>query len=287
MAIKSFRNAFLIILFLFIVGILGTAEEKAVESQLAVTPVTIDGAGTEWQPDEFITQEKPAVSYSFRNDGKNMYVYFVFNDRKAQSSVMATGLKVWLNVEGKTKKAYGYRFIQKQISADEMIAQMEKKGSKLTGEKINEIKKSSSYIFFQSDVIDKKGNPKTEEAITGEVTPPLFKAKPTQKKTMAFELKIPLKGLIHLKNGGELIPGKAVMVGFEWGGMTPEMRKQLMARRAARGSRASASGMSSDPTTESNVRARTTEMTANSASPLAGNPPKHAFWLDVTLAAEK
>lgn len=287
MVIKLLKNTILILIVILLAGPFGWAKEKKVESQLTLVPLTIDGAGTEWQPDELIVQEKPSVSYAFKNDGKNLYIYFVFNDREAQSSVMSTGMKVWMNFEGKDKKKCGYHFIQRQISADEMIEQIEKKGSKLTEKRKEEIRKNPSYIFYQSDVINKKEKKLTEEAIIGEVVPPLFKARPTQKRTMAYEMRIPLNGLIHVEDGGELVPGENVMIGFEWGGMTPEIRKQIMARRAAGGSRARASGMSSDPTRESGGRANTTEMTERSRSPLAGAPKEHSFWLDLKLSAEK
>ena len=59
-----------------------------------------------------------------------------------------------------------------------------------------------------------------------------------------YEFKIPLSRVAQA--GAAIQPGSPIKVGFEWGGMTNEIMKNIMAGRASSGSTARASAGSSD-----------------------------------------
>ncbi len=76
-------------------------------------------------------------------------------------------------------------------------------------------------------------------------------------------------------SGVEIEPGKRVKVGFEWGGMTEEMKKEAKRRSAALERTRSTS---SDPTDN--------RAGAGSSVPMGvlSGPKKYSFWVDVQLA---
>ncbi|MBA7630023.1 hypothetical protein ES703_37531 [subsurface metagenome] len=97
-----------------------------------------------------------------------------------------------------------------------------------------------------------------------------------QQKLLVFEFAIPLKRMIEQTSGVEIEPGKRVKVGFEWGGMTDEMRAEVKRRSEALERTRSSSSDFADNKAGAG---------AGSSVPmgLLSGPKKYLFWVDVQL----
>jgi hypothetical protein len=259
------------------------AKEKSVDSQWSSLPAVIDGLDAEWAGAEMNPAEDIGVSFAFRNDASNLYILFIFDDPKYLSSVDATGLNVYFSGQGKKGKDLGLKFIKKTVSADQLIAALENKGEVLPDDRKAELRMKRTYVLFESDVINKKKQTAQagQEGVVSE--PPAFRSA-NKGKTVVYEFRIPLSRAGQ-PGGIGTEPGKAIKLGFEWGGMTPDMRKAMMARRAAMGSRATAT----DTSIEGAVNEGSDRADLGSGGPgdsFQRGPKKYSFWVDVSLAAQ-
>jgi hypothetical protein len=224
-------------------SISGAVKNKVVESMWAPLPVVIDGSVQEWADSTPVIDEASKAEYALRNDGQNLYIILVFKTPISASTVDFTGIKIYFGAEGKKSKNFGILFLKKQITADGLIASLEKKGEALTEERKAEIRKQPTYPIFSETVI----SPKTAVAPTDpaiKTDPPIFRAA-SQRRIAIYEFKIPLQRVNHLGAVGA-DPGQSVMLGFEWGGMTAQIMKDMMAGRADRSVSAGDRGVSSD-----------------------------------------
>ena len=146
----------------------GAAKEETVQSMWAETPLIIDASIQEWAGASLYTEKKTYVDCAFKNDLDNLYVLFVFNDPDYLSTSEATGITLWFSSVKKKKKNYGINFKVKKISADDLIAVLERQKGPLPDEERAKIRSIPQYFIFRGDVIDKKG-----EILTASL--PLFK----------------------------------------------------------------------------------------------------------------
>ena len=271
------------LMFLSFRGI-GLAKDKAVQSQWTAEPLKVDGLDLEWAADALTPEEDMKVSFGFRNDGKDLYLVFIFNDPKYLSSIDATGLAVYFNAEGKKKKDNGVVFRARKVTPRELIAVWEKEGQTVTEERKKELLTRPYYVVYESDVINKKPDKETPAATEASpAQPPVFR-NALKGKVAVYEFRIPL-GRAGQPGGIGAAPGAAVKFGFEWGGMTEDMRKAMMARRAATGSQA----VSMDTSMESSIREGDERVDAGREGPsgFTHGPKKYSFWIDLKLAAAK
>jgi hypothetical protein len=258
------------------------SEEKAIQSTWAVSPVSIDGSNAEWQAEALNLNTKYGIDYAFKNDAEHLYVIFAFKDRKFLSTVQFTGVTLWLNTEGKGKKEYGINFKEKRVSADELIAAMEKQHGPLPEERKNQLKANPSYLLYQGEVIDKKGNNLTSSAVSGELDVPIFREKRERGGLVSYELKIPLNILEKLSADQKMKPGDAVKVGFEWGGMTKEVLEQR-----AKGLGASGAAVSEGRAEVAINEERSDRIGGGERDllpQLRRGAQKYSFWVDIKLA---
>jgi hypothetical protein len=203
------------------------AKEKTTESIWAASPLTIDGLVSDWEGDPLIMEKKVKVEYAFRNDADTLYVLFKFNDLKYLSSIEITGMTLWIDTEGKKNKDLGVKFTKKKISADEYIAILEKQQGILSDEQKENVRASAFYFISQAEAVDKKGNPWKQseggEAIKGAA----FNVS-IEQNAVTYEFKLPFKNLTSAILGTEREPYEVVGIGFEWGGLTDEMRENFM-----------------------------------------------------------
>jgi hypothetical protein len=258
----------------------GLAKETVVESRWTAAPVRIDGLDDEWSGETLNFEKGVKVNYALKNDGSNLYVFFVFTDRKYLSSIEATGLTIWVNAEGKKKKAEGFKFFKKQVTADELIARLEKQGGELTEQKKAEIKSRAHYVLFEGNPVDK--DEKTIEMAAGALpTPPTFKGMP-KGETMVYEFRLPLRSLEDRVPGVPQESAKGLKLGFEWGGLTKEMKEAVASRLAAEGGGGDESSLGSERMGEEQ------DVTAPGGGSLSARmrrgPEKHSFWVDIKLA---
>jgi len=258
----------------------GFAIEKTLESKWTSVPMMIDGLDSEWQGEALNTDDDGMVNYALRNDGAHLYLLFVIKDPKFLSSINATGLTVYLSPEGKKSKDHGLRFIRKPVPAEQLIASMERTGEVLTEEKKAEMRAKKFYLVFQSEVIDKNLDKKASGTEGVPAEPPIYKAM-TKDKLLVYECRIPLGGAPGAGGIG-IGPGKSLKIGFEWGGMTDEMKKARLAQRAAAESQASAAATDMESRLTSDLES--IDMESGGPSGYSRSPKKYSFWVDVKLA---
>ncbi len=213
-----------LVLMLLIFAVAAAAKTAQVQSRWQKTPLKIDGDISDWLAPAFNAEKSVQVDYAFGNDAENLYLIFVFKDQKYLSSLAQTGFTVWFNDQGKKKKTLGVRFQKKTLPAAEVIAVMEKKNGPLSEERKKEMLAKPAYIVNQFVAVNGDDEDQTEL---------VFKQGPLPEFTslaasgrLAFEFRIP----IGPGNGLTLSAGKAVLVGFDWGGLTREMRQERLQR---------------------------------------------------------
>jgi hypothetical protein len=142
------------------------------------------------------------------------------------------------------------------------------------------MRKQKSYaVFLEEAIVPKSSAP---GAGADKPEPAVFRVYQKDKLT-SYEFMVPLSRFGQ--PGAAVQAGSAVKLGFEWGGMTKEIMKDIMAGRADAGSRARGGAVSSDA-----------GFSDTSGEGGGGGPDfaaftrdkrysKHAFWIDARLAA--
>jgi hypothetical protein len=275
----TFVKEILLLILVLTISFLGFSKEKELKSHWVSSPVRIDGSTNDWAENDLAGWKKGKVDYAFKNDAENLYVLFMFRDPKYLSSISATGLTVWFNSEGKKKKYYGIKFMQKRISADALISRLEKEKGPLPEEEKKEILNNPSYLINDTEIINKKSKSRSQSSESSEIKPAVFRVM-KQQKSLVFEFAFNLKRMMEQVPGSGIEPGKKVKVGFEWGGMTKEMETEVKRRSAALERTRSSGGDEVDNRASAG---------AGSSVPmgLLSGPKKYSFWVDVQLAQKK
>lgn len=274
-----FVKEILLVLLVLTISFLGISKEKEFKSHWVSSPVRIDGSTNDWTENDIAGEKKVKVDYAFKNNAENLYVLFMFRDPKYLSSISATGLTIWFNSEGKKKKYYGIKFMQKSISADALISRLEKEKGPLPEEEKKEMRNNPSYLINDTEIINKKRKSRSPSSESSEIKPAVFRVM-KQQKSLVFEFAINMKKMMEQAPGSGIEPGKKVKVGFEWGGMTKEMKAEVQRRSAALERSRSFSGNPDDNRASAG---------AGSSVPigLLSGPKKYSFWVDVQLARKK
>lgn len=254
-------------------------KEKTVNSYWISSTLNIDGSQTDWLDIPKISVERLKIDYSFMNDDNNLFILLIFNDSKFLSSIRATGLKIWLNADGEKSEECGIKFKERQITSEQLITKIEKNRGILPKEQKAKIRQKSNYISCEGDFIDKKEKVIDVTPLNDQFKPAVFRTGRDQ-KLFCYELRIPLK-IKEIWKGQEPDFERVLTVGFEWGGMTKEMKAEMMKRRAENASRVS------ERATEFRV-----DVDESDHAPVVGdrNLPfqkgdrKHLIWVDVKLA---
>jgi len=259
------------------------SKKIVVDSIWASGQPQIDGAMNDWAADTLIYNKKVKVDYAFKNDTNYLYIIFRFNDPKYVSSISATGMTIYYNLEGKKKKYYGINFKGKQVTADTYISVLEKSGQVLTEEQKKTIRAQRFVVLNDNTVINKKSKSSDAE-VKQRTIPAVFKSRKGE-DAFVYEFAIPLKKEAEMAPGIGTEPGKQIMIGFKWGGMTKEMKEQRLKTSIARSSQAKAgSGSQSGITSE---RGGGGGLSGSLSSVRKYSPKEHDFWVDVRLAVKK
>jgi hypothetical protein len=269
-------------------SVTGSAKDTIVTSQWASAPVRIDGLEQDWQDSMFLVDPGSKAQYAIKNDGNNLYILFVFKDPLSSTTIEYTGMKVFFGAGDKKSKDLGILFTKKAMTADAVIAEMEKRGEVVTEERKAELRQRKIYMIFVEEVInDKKVSAPSDPAV--QTLPPAYRAV-SEKRLVVYEFRIPLSR-INQPGGIGTEPGQTIKLGFEWGGMTREIMKNMMADRASSGARASGRAVSSDSGFGDSSDDDQGGSGGGMGIPGAGmsrDPryKKHSFWVDVKLAAQ-
>ena len=266
----------------------GLAAGQAVESLWASGPMAIDGVAQEWADSTPIIEEDSRVEYALRNDGRNLYIIMVFKNPMYKSTLDYTGMKIYFTTGPKKSKDYGLLFQKKQMTAEALIASLQKKGQALSEEQKAEIRKKPTHIVFSEELIKPKKVTAAAEA-AGEADPPMFQA--LEKGRIAVcEFRIPLNRVSQI-GGINAGPGQSILLGFEWGGMTNQILRDMMAGRADRSVSAGDRGVSLDSgfgASGGDEAGGEIRGMGSGVSELSRDPryKKHSFWIEAKLAVK-
>jgi len=258
----------------------GISKDKLVESKWTAAPLVIDGAVADWSGDTFVLEKNLQIEYGIRNDAKDLYVVIMFKDPKFLSSIDRTGLTVYLDAQGKKSKNFGIRFQRQNITADQLIATMEKAGEALTPERKTEIKQRPMYQMFHAAIVNKKGEEVKIEAPPSADTLPAAFRQGRDGNTVIYEIRAPLAARTSTPFGIGTEPGKTIKVGFEWGGLTKEERNARLARMGEMQAMSAGAG---DLTEENSVN----EPGGSGLDSIRRGPKKFDCWADVKLAVNQ
>ncbi|RPI71693.1 MAG: hypothetical protein EHM45_23205 [Desulfobacteraceae bacterium] len=256
----------------FLIPPVFSSAQDIIKSEWAVAPLNIDGLNTDWAEAVFSPQSKVKADFAFRNDGQNIYLIMIFKDPKFLSSIDATGMKIFFNTEGKKKKDRGLRFFKKMVKPDEFIASLESKGQMISEEEKTKLRTQRALTVFDYELLVKE-KPQTSSAPqTGAegIDLPKYRFKRTETGTV-YEFRIPLTVDDAHPAGLGVEPGKTVKIGFEWGGLTDEMRAARL--RQASGDNSGIAGESIDHYVVGSWGG-------------SGPPPVYNFWIDIQLAVK-
>ncbi len=282
MRAKKTFNKVLIVLAVFVLFHPVLAKEKLVQSTWAAEPAKIDALEEEWSGVALISEEGVGADLAFRNDGDNLYILFIIKNKDFLSTLEATGMTIYYDNLGKKKKDYGLRFFRRQITPDEFMQIIERRGQTLSEEQKEEIRSKPSYVLYDGERIEKKKTSPLDTPLAAGLKPPAFRYTRKGEATV-FEFRIPLSRDSQPAGIG-VAAGGTLKIGFEWGGLTKEMQEARLARAA------SASERSAERDTASEDHARGSETggfaTGGPSSRLSRTgPKKYSFWLDVKLAS--
>lgn len=281
MSKRNFINTWLIAVLILTVCLTGFSKEKLANSLWAAPAPVIDGMYDDWLADALYSNKKMSIDYAFMNDSEYLFILFKFNDPRYLSSVNASGMKIWINTEGKEKKNFGIKFVRWQLTADQFIALLEKRRGPLTEEQKAQFLVRPHYYIYLTEFIDKKGKPLS--GLSGTHTEPaIFRLRKDQ-KTVFFEFAVSLKAVFEIVQGVEFDPGKPISVGFEWGGMIKGMSQAQMKRMGIweGGAEEGTPSFYNDSGGGPARRKRGAFATSRKA------PKKYSFWVVVNLASKQ
>lgn len=262
------------------------ADKPPLESLWTATPLQIDGQLDEWPEASLQYNKDFEVRYAFKNDANFLYCVFVFDNPRYLSSLEQSGLTFWINPE-KERRTYGFRFYRKMVTSDQVIEQLEKNGTALTDQKKAEIKVKPRYLLYSCDVLDKKGAIIPHRPGTANGTYRVGRAQ----KRMVFEYAIPLALLTDPDQKPAFDAAKPFHLGFEWGGMTEEMKKQSLAQTGDENVQVDSSASAMAVSGGVGERAEGAEAGGRSVSIEDGirrrMPKKYDFWIDLKLGDKK
>lgn len=258
------------------------AAEETVLSVWTGEPVRIDANIDQWVGQPFYKEESVNLDYAFRNDDKNLYILFIFQDPQFLSSIEFSGVKIFYNLDGRKRKNTGVHFTRKQVPAEELIARMEKEGDVLTEQQKAEMMARQTFILYDGEVL----SPKRQVSLgqKDDSQPPNFRFARGTEKSFVFEFRIPLSRSEQPAGIG-VLPGQNLTLGFEWGGMTPEIQRNIMARRAEASSRAG-TGVSDWDRSLDGGDGRVLGSSDAGDFRSTDRPKRHTFWIDLQLASK-
>lgn len=276
----TIRKMFLGFLSLWLVtGSPGFPEEKILESQKLTQPVQIDGYMEEWSQAELYLEKNSKVRCAFQNDSENLYVLMIFEEPKSLSSINETGITLSFNTEGKKKKTTGVHFIQKMLAPEEAIAELEKQGEVLSEEQKRLIRTKAGAIVYLAESVQVKDQLASEATWPADILRPAFWSRQEDGK-FVYEFRIPLaRPEAHFPGLGAS-PGQTILINFEWGGLTEEMRKAMRARERT--------NLGRDIAGESGAGTVIVPGREGGGAPGGGpmpSPKKYSFWVGVKLAS--
>jgi len=266
------KTVLFVLIFILAFCVLLTAKTTTFASRWLQGPLKIDGRDSDWASAVFNTEKSVQVDYTFINDTGNLYILFVFKDKKYLSTLTKTGITVWFNNQGKKKNEVGVHCQTRLISANSMIAYLEKSKDPLTEDKKNEIRSKPNYYLNQCLLLNKDSKLQADQFRNAAL--PEF-AVTGGSGRLVFEFKIPMAA----DNVLGIAAGKSTLVGFEWGGSP---NKELKGE-------GDSEAVSQESDSEYQEYSFNDEQGGGAPSnpnfPTWNRPKRYSFWCELLLAA--
>lgn len=273
---SAFVKTLLLSIMIFTLSLTGFSKARTILSKWVIYQLNIDGNQIDWRDQTLDSEKRLSIDYAFKNDGENLFAIFIFKDPRYLSTISGTGMTIWFNTEEKKKKDYGIKFTKKKVPAEAFIAYLEQSRGPLPEEEKNEIRSKRNYFLHKAEVVGKKSKSSGQVYDKGEIKPAVFRAV-RQREITVYEFAIPLKRVAEKAPGIGTEPGKIIKVGFEWGGITDEMKAAKIKRaQDASGDRPGQPGVTFDKFQKS----------IGQSMPGRG-PKKYTLWMDIQLAKKQ
>jgi len=183
-------------------------------SQRRITDIVIDGSATDWEGKTVMLSNYNAT-LGVQYDDEFLYLCFTTSDRQLQFQVLAMGMTVWFDPEGKEKKSFGVRFPIGVEAPGRMIprpgpgaADMDFLGVALQRQRP------------ELELIGPGPNQTTRSTI-GQV-PGVAARLGRNQDVLIYELKVPLKPSSQYRWSVEAIPSNPLSVGLETNPFSPD-----------------------------------------------------------------
>jgi len=261
------------------ISCIGFSETKEILSTWPAAPLKINGSNEEWGKEAIYFEKKIKVNYAFQNDENNLYILFKFSDPTYLSSIEKTGMTIWLDTEKMKKKDYGITFIKKAVPTETLLSLLEQKRGAIPEEDKAQMRKKPYHFIYYTQVINK--NASSSELAENKESPRALFMSASAKEEVVYEFLIPLKSAQDFASNGGIKPGQIIKVGFEWGGLTEEMKMGRIRKIQEMAEKKSGPDARIE---EDYRRERVLDTDFNKPS---STPKKYTLWVDVRLAMKK
>ena len=223
--LATIRSVVLMVSVLAVATLTAGCRPEKVENHWAIQPVRVDGQIPEWGDIALTYFKDSDVQLGLCNDSKNLYVLFCFYDARWARVIRMGGLTVWLDNSGKKNKVLGLRYtggpplseLQESGMAGERGASGRQPGGGREG-----VLHRQALISNQLTIIDKKRNKTT--TLSADVSRGPIVSSGVIQDLYAYEFSIPLQSVENTDWVLAALPGQAISLGFEWGGMGDRRR---------------------------------------------------------------
>jgi len=244
-------------------------------------PPKIDGSVGDWDEVGRVEHRRYHIDYALKNDGEYLYIMFTFKDPEFLSTIDSTGMTVWFNTKAKKKRQSGIKFLKRRITSDTFIRMIEAKEGPLPPEKRAEIEKKEFYTIYQSGVVNRESDTPVPIQM-GSGQSPAFGVQADADRT-TYEFRIPLQNVEGKTSGIGTTPGQFVALGFEWGGLTQELRDARAKQRGFQ-SYADRGGVTENVPGADELEGATGVGEGSRGIHVGGGPKKYILWTVVRLA---
>ncbi|MFB0566012.1 MAG: hypothetical protein ACETWK_10085 [Candidatus Aminicenantaceae bacterium] len=271
-----FAKVLLLFILILTLSFAGFSKKKLITSSWTNIPINIDGSSDDWEYSALNSEKNVSVDYGLKNDSENLFILFVFKDPKYLSTIKATGMTLWFNLEGKKNKIYGIKFIKQQVPAEEFISILEQEKGSLSEEEKNNVRANPYYFLHNIKVINKKSKSSTEVSDSARLKPAVFRSMKSENMHI-YEFAVPLNRATEQAPGVGAEPGKTIKICFEWGGMTEAMKTARMKRLSDTG------GGPQDPRRSGGSWSKGSSYSKR-VPRVSPGVTKYSIWVDIQLA---
>ena len=216
--------------FLSLVGFtfLAACKSQNVQTYWSSNPVKVDGEMDDWTNTPMVYFEESGVQLGLRNDNKNLYLLFRFNNQAYAHAIRRGGLTIWFDNSGKKKKELGIRYTGGPSFFNFGKTKSSNEGGfeeSLTDEQKERLAEREENMTMRDQIVAvrKKGN--QEKILSTDVSDGPVVSFDSSQGAYTYEFSLPLQKSDLSTYGIGVQPGGILGLGFEWGGVTMPDRK--------------------------------------------------------------